>query len=424
MFKQQTMSIHKSPAPRHPLATVFFLGSLFLSVALVGCSDSGTSESHGPQMPPAMVSVMTVAPQTVPFVIELPATLSGSKEVEIRARVSGILESRNFEEGDKIQAGQSLFTLELKPFELEVARQQAEYDAAEARWHQAQREELRLKSLRLEKTVSQRDYDDAVSTLQITQADLQSAQTRLEQAKINLQYAKVVSPVSGIVGREQVSEGTYVSGPEMLLTQMTQLDPIRVRFGLAERLQLQMRQDAAKGLLTLPEQGHWRTRLQLQDGSFYQETGTVNFSDVRVNTNTGTSEFQAIIANPDYQLRPGQFVRVLLEGAKRENAFVVPQRAVLDNGTGKYVYLMVKNDQGQSIASPAPIEVGEWVKQDKNTTLENAWVVRRGLKAGDQVIVDGLAKIFFPGAPVSLTPANQSEPPAQGGQSANGTDQH
>jgi membrane fusion protein (multidrug efflux system) len=111
---------------------------------------------------------------------------------------------------------------------------------------------------------------------------------------------------------------------------------------------------------------------------------------------------QAIMPNPDYQLRPGQFVTVILSGAKRNNAIVVPQRAVLDNGMGKFVYRMLKNEQGQTIASPTPVEIGEWTAQSQTGESGNNWIIRTGLKAGDQVIVDGMARIFFPGMPVVL----------------------
>ncbi|MEY8199928.1 MAG: efflux RND transporter periplasmic adaptor subunit, partial [Colwellia sp.] len=208
------------------------------------------------------------------------------------------------------------------------------------------------------------------------------------------------SPVTGIVGRELVSEGTYVSGPEVLLTQLTQIDPIRVRFGLSEREQLQMRNDAAAGSLTLPEEGHWKTKIKLFDGSLHPQIGQVNFSDIRINSQTGTSELQAIMPNPDFSLRPGQFVRIVLEGAVRENAFVVPQRAVLDDGLGKFVYVMAKNDKGVTIALPAPVVVGEWVT--KAAGIENGWIIREGLKTNDQVIIDGMARIFFPGMPIRL----------------------
>ncbi|MGS0535962.1 efflux RND transporter periplasmic adaptor subunit [Pseudoalteromonas sp. SaAl2] len=266
----------------------------------------------------------------------------------------------------------------------------------------------RLAKLRADKSVSQRDYDNASSTQDIAQTNLAAAKVALNEAKLNLEYAQVKAPVAGVVGREFVSEGTYVSGPDLLLTQITQLDPIRLRFGISEREQLQMRQDMANGSLTLPKNGQWKTSLKLQDGSLYGHTGEVNFSDVRINPNTGTSELQAIIPNPDFKLRPGQFVRVILNGAVRKNAFVIPQRAVLDNGTGKFVYLVGKNEQGGTIARPAPVEVGEWIQKPENQGDKNFWLIKSGLNEGDEVIIDGMAKIFFPGMPVVVNNTSNS----------------
>lgn len=382
----------------------FFNGFLLLSssavlvTALTGCEQAQQSAPAG--MQPAAVSVMSMATQSVPFSIELPATLSGAKEVEIRAQVSGILQTRNFSEGDKVTAGQSLFSLDAKTYAAEMEKSRADLNAATVRLKQAQREVKRIKPLRDKNSISQRELDNAISSVDINYADVKSMQAKLDQAQLRLDYTKVTSPVTGIVGRELVSEGTYVSGPEVLLTQLTQIDPIRVRFGLSEREQLKMRNDAAAGSLTLPDEGHWKTKIKLFDGSFHPQIGQVNFSDIRINSQTGTSELQAITPNPDFSLRPGQFVRIVLEGAVRENAFVVPQRAVLDNGLGKFVYVMAKNDKGMTVALPAPVVVGEWVTQAVG--IENGWVIREGLKIGDQVIIDGMARIFFPGMPIRL----------------------
>ena len=378
------------------------LSLLFLIAAplvLQGCSEAPKQQE---QMHPAAVATMTIKTEDAPFTIELPATLSGSKEVEVRARVAGILESRNFEEGQRVEQGQSLFTIDLEPYQLAVDRAQAALDGAKASLVQTERDVKRLGKLRAEKSVSQRDYDNASSANDIVKTNLAAAKVALKEAQLNLEYAQVKAPVAGVMGREFVSEGTFVSGPDVLLTQMTQFDPIRIRFGLSEREQLQMRQDVKNGSLTLPEQGHWRTQIKLQDGSLYAKTGEVNFSDVRINPNTGTSEFQAVIPNPDFQLRPGQFVRIELTGAVRKNAIIVPQRAVLDNGTGKFVYVVSKNEQGMDVALPAPVEVGEWIKKPNNEQFQNFWLIRSGLKEGDQVIVDGMARIFFPGMPVNV----------------------
>lgn len=379
------------------------LSAVMLSVVatLSACSDSQPQGDAGMGgMPPATVNVLTVQPQTVPLLIETPALLAGSREVEIRARVSGILEKRNFTEGAKVQAEQSLFSLDAAPYQAAVNRNEAELAAAKARQTQAERTLNRLEKLRKDGAVSQQAFDDALSAVDVAKADVKTVEAVLQQAQLQLNYTEVRSPIAGVVSRELVSEGTLVSGSDVLLTNVTQLDPMFVRFSVAERDQLRLRSEAQAGKVDLPKQ--WQVKVLLANGDEYNQTGIVDFSDVRINTETGTSEMKAEIANPDLLLRPGQFVRIQLEGAVRHNAIVVPQKAVLDGGTGKFVYLLADGEHGGKVAMPAPVEVGEWVKLNG----ENGWVVKSGLKAGDTVIVEGMARIFFPGMPVQLAQAN------------------
>jgi membrane fusion protein, multidrug efflux system len=375
---------------------------IFSAVAtLTACSESQSQGDAGMDaMPPAAVNVLTVQPQTVPLLIETPALLAGSREVEIRARVSGILEKRNFTEGAKVQAEQSLFSLDAAPYQAAVNRNKAELAAAQARQAQAERTLNRLEKLRKDGAVSQQAYDDALSAVDVAKADVKTAEAVLQQTQLQLNYTEVRSPIAGVVSRELVSEGTLVSGPDVLLTNVTQLDPMFVRFSIAERDQLRLRSEAQAGQIDLPKQ--WQVKVLLANGDDYSQTGIVDFSDVRINIQTGTSEMKAEIANPDLLLRPGQFVRIQLEGALRHDAIVVPQKAVLDGGTGKFVYLLADGEHGGKVAMPAPVEVGEWVKLNG----ENGWVVKSGLKAGDIVIVEGMARIFFPGMPVQLAQAN------------------
>lgn len=365
---------------------------------LTACSDpsAGGEGAAAGGMPPASVNVLTVQPQSVPLLIETPALLAGSREVEIRARVSGIVEKRNFNEGAKVVAEQSLFSLDAATFQAAVNRNKAELAAAQARDKQAERTQKRLDKLRKDGAVSQQSYDDALSAVDVAKADVKTAEAILQQAQVQLDYTEVRSPISGVVSRELVSEGSLVSGPEVLLTYVTQLDPMYVRFSVAERDQLRLRAEAQNGQVDLPKQ--WQVKVLLANGDVYSHTGIVDFSDVRINTQTGTSEMKAEVANPDSLLRPGQFVRIQLEGAVRHNAIVVPQKAVLDGGTGKFVYVLADGEHGGKVAMPAPVEVGEWVKLNG----ENGWVIKSGLKGGDVVIVEGMARIFFPGMPVQL----------------------
>ena len=363
---------------------------------LSGCSEPSVAAEGNGGMPPAMVNVITVQPQSVPLLLQSPALLAGSREVEIRARVGGILEKRHFNEGAKVTAEQSLFSLDAAPFQATVNRNKAELSAAQARQAQAERTLNRLQQLRQDGAVSQQAYDDALSALDVAKADVKTAEAILQQSQLQLNYTEVRSPIAGVVSRELVSEGTVVSGPDMLLTYVTQLDPMYVRFSVAERDQLKLRAEAQSGTVSLPEQ--WQVKLLMADGSAYNHTGVVDFADVRINPSTGTSEMKAEITNPDNLLRPGQFVRIELEGAVRHNAIVVPQKAVLDGGTGKFVYLLADGEQGGKVAMPAPVEVGDWVKLNG----DNGWVIKSGLNAGDTVIVEGMARIFFPGMPVQV----------------------
>jgi membrane fusion protein (multidrug efflux system) len=315
--------------------------------------------------------------------------------------VAGILEKRNYTEGAGVHAGQSLFTIDTAPFEAAARRAEADVTAAEARLANASRNAKRTKPLFEAKAASQKDYDDAVSAEDVAAADLKGARARLTEARLNLGYTKVESPISGFASRALKSEGSLIAGPADLLTTVTQVDPIYVNFGLSEGEQTQMKKEAAAGKLALPRDGKFEVAIRFEDGSVYQRPGRLAFTDVRVNNQTGTSDARAELPNPAGEVRPGQFVRAILKGAKRVDAIVVPQRAVMEGAQGKMVYLLADNK-----AMPRPVTVGEWTGTD--------WIITSGLQPGDKVIVDGLAKIFFPGAPVQVGDPNAPPPGAPG----------
>ena len=375
----------------------------FLAIALVlvlaACGPKG-QDGHGGGMPPAVVAVQEVKPRSIPVEFEYPAQTAGSREVEVRARVSGILLKRNFEEGAPVRLGQSLFSLDSVPYEAAVARAEADVAAAEARLSQAARNAKRTKPLYEAKAASQRDLDEAVSAEEVAAADVKSARARLVEARLNLGYTKVESPASGITSRALKSEGTLVSGPDVLLTTVTQLDPIYVNFGISQAEQSRLQQDAAAGKLALPKDNRFDVAIRFEDGRVYEKSGKLAFTDVRLNNQTGTSDARAEIANPKGEVRPGQFVRVILKGAQRPQAISVPQRAVMEGPQGKIVYLISPDNK----AMPRPVTVGDWTGTD--------WIITSGLQPGDKVIVDGLAKIFFPGAPVTVGDPNAPPPGA------------
>src|SRR4051812_34343232 len=185
-------------------------------------------------MPPAQVSVLTVEAKTLPATFEYTGQTLGSREVEVRARVTGILLKRNFTEGGVVKEGQSLFTIDPAPFTAAAARAEADVAGASARLEQARKNAGRLKPLFAENAVSQKEFDDATSAEAVADADLKAARARLTEANLNLLYTKVESPITGVAGRAQRSEGSLISGPDVLLTSVTQIDPIWVSFGISD----------------------------------------------------------------------------------------------------------------------------------------------------------------------------------------------
>jgi membrane fusion protein, multidrug efflux system len=372
------------------------LGWLAALLLLQGCEPAG-SQPGG--MPPPEVRVLAVAAQDLPVRYEYVGQTTGSREVEVRARVTGILQQRNFKEGAKVARGQSLFTIDPAPFQIALQKSQAELAGAEARLELARRDSARLKPLVEARAVSRKDYDDAGSAQRIADADVKLVQARLAEARLNLQYTRVEAPIAGITSRATQSEGTLVSGPNVLLTTITQIDPIWVNFGIPEREHLTIRKAVDNGRLKLPSGDGFDVQVRLSDGSVYERKGRLDFSDVRIDAATGTTETRAELPNPQGRLKPGQFVRVTLAGAVRPKAIVVPQRAVLEGPQGKFVYIV----DADSKAQMRPVEVGDWQGED--------WIIQEGLIPGDRVVVDGLLKIG-PGAPVRVAAAGEASEPS------------
>ena len=195
------------------------------------------------------------------------------------------------------------------------------------------------------------------------------------------------------------SEGSLVAANETLLTTISQIDPIWVQFNVSENEQLRLKRSIATGDLTVPKNNAYDVTIVLGDGTAFPRKGRINFADPRINPSTGTYEMRAELPNSDGALRPGQFVRVRLAGAQRQNAIAVPQVAVLEGPQGKFVYIAGKDKDGKDVAQPRPIVAGDWVEQGGNR-----WIVESGLKPGDPVIIDGVARIMMPGQPVVVVP--------------------
>ena len=371
---------------RHARLLLILCGLL---AVLAGCgrqADAQHGGGHGPAgpgggAPPAMpVAVVTARFSNVPVVIESVGRAEGSKEVEVRARVTGLIEQQRYHEGDRVKANAPLFVIEQAPFEIALAQARATLLQESARLEQARREAKRLGPLIEQHAVSQKDFDDAASAQRVAEASVAQAQAQLRQAELNLSYTRVVSPITGITGRAEKSQGSLVSPSDGLLTRVTQTDPIWVRFSFSESELAQLRGGSAGAV-----------KLLSADGTPLGGAGKLNFAGSTVDAQLGTVQLRAEFANPDLLVLPGQFVRAQVH-AGEERAVVVPQAAVFNGERGKAVWT-VKDGK----ALPAPVDVGAWVG--------DGWAVRKGLNEGDAVIVDNLLKLR-PGAPVAPHPAS------------------
>ncbi len=349
-----------------------------LALALTGCNQE-KSEAASPAktaMASVPATVLQVAPQRVPITVEAVGQVEGSREVEVRARVAGILVKRVYNEGEVVRANTPLFKIDPAPYEIALAQARAQLAQEQARSEQSKRESARLKLLAEQKAISQKEYDDAASNLKLANAMLQAAEARVRDAELNLSYTNVTAPVAGVSGRAARSEGSLVSaGADSLLTTVNQVDPIWVRFSLSES-------DLAK----LPERRLVRgsaveVLLSMPDGTRYPGKGRLNFAATQIDPKLGTQQLRAEFDNAKVQLLPGQFVRVQLVAGVRENVFLVPQTAVMQAEKGRFVFVLDKDNK----AAVRPVNTGDWVGAD--------WMILGGLAKGDRVIADNLLKL-------------------------------
>lgn len=370
-----------------------------LAVALTVACGHGKKAGQGAFGPPT-VSVETVAPQSVEIPFDAPARLQGSRQVEVRARVRGILEAWLYKEGDPVRRGQVLFRIDPAPYEAAVDRARGAVGEAEATLERADRDASRLAPLVKTNAVSRAEYDDAVSTRDQAKAALESARANLRSAQLDLGYTTVTAPVSGISGRALQSQGALVDPTtNSLLTTIARIDPIWALFTLPASSLARLQAVLAGAGLNLSD---LQAELVLADGSSYPRRGKLNFAGSTVDPSTGTVEMRAEIANPDGLLLPGQFVRVVLHGAVRRNAILIPQKAVMQGPQGHFVFVV----GADSTAAVRPLQLGNWVGDQ--------WMVDSGLNAGDRVIVDGILKVR-PGSPVHAAAAAPTPAPADSG---------
>ncbi|HEY1059641.1 MAG TPA: efflux RND transporter periplasmic adaptor subunit [Limnobacter sp.] len=378
-----------------------------MALALAACGKGGQQgPAAGPGGQAMPVPVVEVQPKDLSLTYEYPAQISGIREVEIRARVAGIIEKRLFTEGGRVKQGQSLYSLDNAPYQTALNRALATENAARVRAEQAERDYKRVQPLSDSKAVSQSELEAARSAMDVAKADLGVASAAVREARLNLAYARVESPVTGFASRSLKSEGSLVSGPSELLTTVTQVDQVYVNFGIPEKDQEALRTALANGTANIKD-GVLLVEVLGKDGKPTGFKAKLGFQDVRVNPSTGTVDARAVIDNRKEVLSPGQFVRVRVSGAVQPNAVLLPQRAVLESPMGGKIVMTVGPDNK---VAPRPVQVAQW--------SGDQWVVQSGLNAGDKVITDGFMKAP-PGTPVNPVVAGSSgEPKAAEGKPA------
>ncbi|WP_322042200.1 efflux RND transporter periplasmic adaptor subunit [Paraburkholderia sp. J67] len=356
-----------------------------LVVGLAACHDK-TPVASAP--PPANVDVIDVALRDVPVVFDYVGQTESSQQVEIRARVSGFLEKRIYEEGSMVHQGDVMFQMDRKPFQAALDAAHAEYAQQKARLDTAQANLNRVKPLVAKNALSQKDLDDSIGQQQAAAAALEQARANVTSASLNLGYTTITAPVTGLSSFAKKQDGSYIDTTNSLLTYVAKLDPMWINFSLSENEMLNLRTQTKNGTLKMPQMGQVEAVIVLADGSTYPYTGHIAFADASLSEQTGTYLIRAEVPNPKGALRPGQFVRIKLMGAERANAIAVPQNAVIQGPRGAFVWTVDKDGKAQQRS----VETGEW--------NGNSWVISSGLHAGDRVVVDNTLRLM-PGAPVN-----------------------
>jgi membrane fusion protein (multidrug efflux system) len=357
---------------------------LFLAlVTLIGCGRSPNIGGAGGAMPPTEVGVVTIAPENAALTVVLPGRVSAMRVAEVRARATGILLKRLFEEGADVTANQVLFEIDPAPLQASYDSVKASVAKAKATAEQAQAKAKRNETLVKVNGVSQQAYEDARANALQSEADVLAANAALETAALNLSYTKVTAPISGRIGKALITEGALASASEATkMAVIHQLDPIYVDFTQSSAEMLKLRRSLESGKLQGVSTKEVKIALLLEDGITYAETGRLVFSDISVDENTGSVTLRGEFPNPEKILLPGTFVRGRVEVAVENQAITVPQRGVMRDANGQASVLVV-NAQNQ--VEQRSIQTGS-VSGDK-------WIVSSGLNAGDQVIVEGLQKV-------------------------------
>jgi membrane fusion protein (multidrug efflux system) len=369
---------------------------LLVTAGLVSACARQDAPQQGPGAVP--VTVVTLAPQTVTLTRELPGRTRAFLVAEVRPQVSGIIKQRLFTEGGNVRAGEPLYQLDDATYRADYATAEAELDRAKAALNTARLNARRSGELIAQNLISRQDNDNAMAALQQAEADVAAAEAALRRAGVVLGYARVVSPISGRIGKSSVTQGALVTAnQDAPLATVQQLDPIYVDVMQSSAELLELRKQLTAG--NVQDARDQPVTIMLEDGTRYGQDGRLAFSEVTVDPGTGSYGIRIVVPNPDGLLLPGMYVRAVISGSTREGALLVPQQAIARDPRGNPVAMVVGQDDK---VEQRAVQVSR--------TVGDKWLVDGGLAAGDRVIVEGLQKIR-PGAPVQATEAG-AQPPA------------
>jgi len=354
---------------------------LLLTLAFAGCG-----KKEAVTLPPIKVNVVKAMEQDVPLYEDFVAQVFGLSDVDIRSRVDGWVTSMNFKEGSKVKKGDLLYIIDDIEYKNRVDRQASELARAKTELVRTDNELYRVRPLTELNALSQKDLDNAIASFEAAKAQVKSAEASLENAKVELGYTRVYAPLDGIIGISNFQVGDYVSrmGTTSVLATISNVERVRVRFQISEREYLRIARMTPEELSMAKK----NVQLILADGSLYAEKGEVNFADREIDPKTGTLTIEASFPNPSGLLRPGLFVKTRVLLSTYPNAVLVPQRAVFQLQSLAQVFTVTDS----STLKVTIVETGQ--------KIGDAWIISKGLKAGDRVAVIGIA---------SLTPNSKIE---------------
>ena len=382
-------------------------------LTLAGCQEGDEKKQAAPSYPPPQVSVITTKTEDIPITNDLPGRIAPTRISEVRPRATGIVIERVFEQGSIVKEGDVLYRIDPASFEVQVESAEGTLRRAKAVQLQARQAAERQEQLRKSGVATGQNFDDAVAQLAQADADVAIAEAGLATAKLNLQYTNVTAPISGRIGRALITEGALVSanGSENLAT-IQQLDPLYADFTQSATDLIRLRKALEDGKMMSGDGEEAEVQLVLDDGTAYEHKGKLLFSEAAVDATTGQVTLRGEFPNPDNDLLPGMYVRVLVQQGVEKDAITVPQQAVQRNNAGQSQVYVVGADNKVEFRN---VTLGR--------TIGTRWQVTAGLKAGEKVIVEGFQKIG-PGAPVEPTDWNpEAKPVAQAAQTTASADE-